>query len=94
MSANDDPGEERCNGDSSPPILPGLWRELTQMVEREHSANLNQRAYSQMGSADLQVGCPVGLQTHRRRLAAWTPSEFNLHSLMTPPEALKQSLPA
>jgi hypothetical protein len=24
-------------------------------------------------SADLQVGCPVGLQTHRHRLAAWTP---------------------
>ena len=26
-----------------------------------------------MGSADLQVGCSVGLQTHRRYLVAWTP---------------------
>jgi hypothetical protein len=32
------------------------------------------RTYLYIGSADLQVGCPVGLQSHRRRpLAAWTP---------------------
>jgi hypothetical protein len=31
------------------------------------------RAYPLTGSADLQVGCSVGLQTHRRCLAAWTP---------------------